>query len=436
MKEPHTFQLVVIVIFGVAALAGLLLFANFSGSAGTSTKAGNVLIWGTFPKEAVEAGIQELTASSEDYNDVTYEEKEESSWKNELANALASGIGPDIVIISQEELLAEQGKLVLIPFSTLPERTYVDAYVPLFDLFLTSEGTYGIPLVVDPLVLYYNRSILASSGVALAPRTWEAVAGLAPVISRRDDASAITRSFVPFGEYGNVHNARAILSLLLLQAGTSITEVSEKEVRSVLDKDSGTDSFGVTPAESAVNYFSQFGDPAKTVYSWNRSLPDSQQAFLGNDLALYPGFASELAFLSSANPNLDFDMTVVPQPATAVNRITYARGYALAITKASDNQVGALKTAFALAQTMPAQAIADSLSVAPALRDLLTSKDNDRYAAVYYPEALAAKGWLSPTPSEVDAIFSAMIGNISSGRLEVGEALHTAGKAIEAALRQ
>lgn len=436
MKEMHTFQLVIIVIFGVAALAGLLLFANFSGSAGTATKAGEVLIWGTFQNEAVEAGIQELTASSENYADVSYEEQEEFSWRNELANALASGTGPDLIILSQEELLSEQGKLMLIPFSTLPERTFVDSYVPLFDLFLAEEGMYGVPLVVDPLLLYYNRSILASSGVASAPRTWEAVAGLATVVSRTDDTGAVARSLVPFGEYANVNNARAILSLLLLQAGTPITAYTKGVVESVLVRNAENSPFGTTPAESAVSYFSQFGDPAKTLYSWNRARASSQQAFISNDLALYPGFASEFAFLSEANPNLNFDMTGMPQPGTATDRITYAKGYVLAVAKASDNQAGALQTAFALAQTMPSLAIAENLGVAPARRDLLSSKDNDRYAAVYYPEALAAKGWLSPSPSEVDAIFGAMIGNISSGRLEVAEALQTAGKAIDAALNR
>ena len=436
MKEQHPFQLIIMVVFAVAALAGLLLFANFSGSSGNSTKAGEVLIWGTFPKEAVEAGIQELTASSEDYGDVVYEEKEESSWKGELANALASGKGPDLIILSQEELLTDREKLMPIPFSTLPERTFVDSYVPIFDLFLGEEGTYGIPLVVDPLVLYYNRSILASAGAATTPRTWEAVSGLASVISQRDDGSAIVRSTIAFGEYGNVQNARAILSLLLLQAGTPITMSTKGVVESVLGRNAVDSPFGTTPAESAVGYFSQFGDPAKTVYSWNRALPNSRQAFLSSDVALYPGFASEFTFISEANPNLNVDMTMVPQPGTATDHITYAKAYVLAVTKASDNQTGALQTAFALSQTMPAKAIAESLSIAPALRVLLTSKPTDRYAAVYYPEALVAKGWLSPAPSEVDAIFGAMIGNISSGRSEVPAALQTASKAIDAAVNR
>jgi len=72
--------------------------------------------------------------------------------------------------------------------------------------------------------------------------------------------------------------------------------------------------------------------------------------------------------------------------------------------------------------------------MAPAARALLTPAADDRFQAIYYPDALVAKGWLSPLPTATDTIFTAMIGNISSGRTNVRDALEKANQALDASL--
>jgi hypothetical protein len=72
--------------------------------------------------------------------------------------------------------------------------------------------------------------------------------------------------------------------------------------------------------------------------------------------------------------------------------------------------------------------------MAPALRSLLSPPADDRFAAIYYPEALVARGWLSPSPSQTDGIFAGMISNISSGRSTVIDAIRAADDSLDAAL--
>ncbi len=434
MKELRPFQIILLAVFGIAALVGLYVFANFGGFSSTKAKVGNVVIWGTLPASAVEAGIGAVTSTQSQYAKVTYVEKNAYDFGSQLANALASGAGPDLVIITQEMLEDEKSKLAVIPYSSISQRTFKDSFLPLFDLYLAPEGTYGIPLAVDPLVLYYNRAILSSEGIASPPSTWEAVAGLAPSLTKKNDAGVISRSTVSMGEYSNVRNARAILSLLLLQAGTPITKSTEQGLRSTLG-DAAESVFGTTPAQSAVNFYAQFADPAKTLYSWNRSLPDSRSVFIAGDLAFYPGYASEQSFLSVANPNLDYDMAPIPAPGTVQTRMTYGLGFAFAIPKASANASGAYLAATALAEPGPAATIAHALGMAPARRASLSAPADDAYAPIYYTQALIAGGWLSPAPSVTDSIFSAMIGDITSGRRNLGQALNTASQAITAALQ-
>lgn len=427
------FQIIVTGIFAFLAVLGLVVFASFQGGNKGTQEIGTVVIWGTLPTEAVQSTLDELSSGHDEYADVAYVEQPAASFSKNLSDALASGSGPDLVILSQEQLQSEKPKLQSVPFSTFPQRQYLDAYLPLFELFLAGEGTYGIPFALDPLVLYYNRSTLASAEVSSAPTTWEAVAGLAPSVSARSGGT-ITRSLIALGEYANVHNARAVVSLLLLQAGTPITAGTATGARAVF-ADSAETSYGATPAQSAVSFYAQFADPAKTLYSWNRSLPDSRSMFVAGDLALYLGFASELPYLKEANPNLDFDMAPVPGPATGGSRATYGVGYAFAIPKVSANPSGAYAVALALAAPDTGPGLAARLSMAPALRATLAPRDDDRFTPVYYPQALVAKGWLSPAPGATDAAFSAMIGDITSGRKDLDEALVSAAQTITAALR-
>jgi len=374
-----------------------------------------------------------LRNGNQDYSGVSYVQKDESTFDADLAEALASGTGPDLILISQEEFRTEQNKLSVVPYSAISLHDYTQKYLPIEQLFLASDGTYGIPFAVDPLVMYYNNSLRTQAGIADPPKTWEGLLKDMPQLSRSMGGD-VTQSAVPFGAYENVENARAIVSLLLLQAGNPIVSVdSTGNLRAQLTSTDAANS-AITPAESAINFYTQFADPVKDVYTWNRSLPSARQSFLAGTLVFYPGFASELPSIATANPNLDFDMMPMPYPQTSSQQPTFGKAYAFAVPKASKNALGAEKTAFALAGPSLAQTVAHVLSMAPALVSALTPAANDRYAPVYYQQALVAKGWLSPSPAVTDGIFSTMMSNITSGRMTTGQALNTANQAINAAL--
>jgi multiple sugar transport system substrate-binding protein len=429
MNNPTKFFKVgILVLFGFFAIAGLVVFSTFRGFGGGGQQVGAVTIWGTLPADQMEAVLSDLRASDQAYGNVTYKQKNETTFDADLANALASGTGPDAIIISQEQLTTEQSKLTIIPFSTIPQRTYLDSYLPIDELFLASSGMYAIPFAVDPLVLYYNRSALVNAGISTPPTTWESMTDLAERLSV-SSAGTVAQSTIPFGVYDNVENARAIVSMLFLQAGNPITQVSSRGVGATL---SNTSDGTVSGAEAALNFYTQFADPVKAVYSWNRAFPSARQAFLAGKLAFYPGFASELPQLKAANPNLDFDMAPMPQPKSSNQRITYGKAYALAVPKASHNVYGAVSVALALSKASLAPRIAQTFSMAPPFRAALTPSTSDRYAPVFFPQALIARGWLSPSPARTDSIFSTMITSVTSGGSPAIQALGTANQALDA----
>lgn len=435
MADLKPFQVGVLIAFGVLAIIGLFFFANFKGFGPSAADIGSVTIWGTIPAKDMNEGLRLFKDAHKEYAKVTYVEKQAATFEADLASAIASGTGPDLILINQEHLEAEKSRVVIIPTETIPDRTFRDTYLPAFDIYKTGEGTYGVPLLIDPMVLYVSRTMLASAGIVSPPTTWEAVTGMIPRLTQTNDAQTIAKSGIALGTYGNIEHARSILSLLFLQSGSTITAQNNLGVRSTL-LSSGKGEFGMVGAESALNFYVEFANPLKSTYSWNRSFTSARKEFVEGDAALYLGYASEERGLRAANPNLDFDMAPVPQLGTASSRVVYGKTYAFAIPKASRNKEGGLATALALTKTDALPQLARATGMAPGVRAFLVPKKDDLYEAVFYPEALVTRGWLSPIPGATDAVFAAMIENVNSGRMGVKEALVAAEQALNAALAQ
>lgn len=431
------FQGILFGVFGLAALIGIFVFATHTGdNAGTSpTDIGTVVIWGTLPKTAMQNTLIAATQANPLLKDVSYIQKNASALPGELASAIATGDAPDLVLASQEELRPLAKLLAPVPLSTLPTATFNTTFIEEGSLFSAPAGAgyYGVPFLVDPLVLFSNRSILSSEGVAKPPATWEALTGLVPNVAILTPTKQITRGLIGLGTYDNVRNARAILSSLFLQIGVPMSSYVNSGLSANL---SGFSTGGVLPGRAVLNFYTQFADPSKVSYTWNASLPDTRQAFQNGELALYLGFASEARFFMAANPNLDFIVSPLPQPATATLKSAYGLIYAFMIPRSAANASGAYQAAALLTGSTVQSIAAGLLGIAPATLGPLATLPDDPVAAVAYAEALYAKGWFSPASADTDAVFSSMISGVISGRLTPDTALTTSENALTALLQK
>lgn len=432
MKDLSTFQIVLTAAFAVAAIAGVIVFATFRGGGGTG-EIGEVLIWGTLDGAIMESVLSELSVENEDFRAVSYVEKDARTFDDEFVNALAAGTGPDLTFIDQNDILTHRDKIKLIPFESYSERLFKDTFIEEGELYLTETGILGFPFIVDPLVMYWNRDIFATKGISAPPKYWDEFFTLAPKVTERDQSSNILQSLVALGEYRNILHAKDILSTLMMQAGNPIILVRENgELRAVLDEKLG---FSSLPAEAALRFYTEFSNPVKSVYSWNRALPNSRQSFLGGDLAVYFGFASELSLLLDSNPNLNFDVAPFPQSRDAERSVTFGRMQALAITRTSADPSSAFLVATTLTRSDILQKIADRTGLPPVHRDLLRTRPTDAENAIFYDAALIARAWLDPAPALTDGIFQRMIESTISGRARLREAIETADRELQNALR-
>lgn len=428
------FQSVLFAIFGIGALIGLFVFATYTGKGGSgSGTVGTVVVWGALPVADIQSMLAAVAQTNTSLQGVSYVQKDPASLGAELATAIATGNAPDLLLFSQEELHPLQKFITPIPFATLPASTFTQSFINEGNILLAPDGSgyYGVPFLVDPLVLFSNHDILAGSNVVKPPSTWESLVGLVPNLAVLTPSRQITRGLIGLGTYDNVRNARGILSTLFLQLGLPLSSYSNAGL--VADLGANSSASGGT---SVLGFYTQFADPAKVSYTWNSSLPDSMRMFYTGDLALYIGYVSEARYLRAANPNLDFAVSPIPQSAVAKTKSVYGLLYAFMMPRGAKNAQGAYQAATTLASSAE-QIAAQSTGMAPAVLSALAQvPPTDPIAAVSYAEALYSKGWLSPLSTATDQVFSGMIGSVISGRSDLGTALGSAERSLGALLQQ
>ena len=431
------FQTILLSVFGLGALIGLFVFATYTSNGGGDNTIGTVVIWGTLPSAGIQSVITVGAQTDASFKNVSYVQKDPGTLLSDIATAIATGAAPDLILASQEELHALTKFITPIPLSTLSTNTFVNTFIEEGSIFMVPDGTgyYGIPFLIDPLVLFSNRAILASSGIAKPPTTWEELIGLVSNVAILTPSRQITRGLIALGTYDNIHDARGILSALFLQQSIPMSSYS---ANGTLSADLGETSSGSASLGSAVlNFYTQFADPSKVSYTWNTSLPDSEQMFIAGDLALYLGYVSRARYLQEANPNLNFNVSPLPQSATVKNKSAYGLVYAFMIPRGAQNPSGAYQTAALFTNATEQSLAAGATGLAPAtLSQLATIPSSDPIAAVAYAEALYSKGWLSPLPADVNRIFSGMIGSVISGRSTVDTVLGSAARSLNPLLQQ
>lgn len=424
MQSPKLFQIILISVFVVLIVIGMLAFSGKlpTPKSEKDINYGEVVLWGTIPTNAIlplisPAGI----IGSDPKVSLKYVEKNKNTIDQEFVEALAAGNGPDLIMLPQDGIAKNLNKITIIPYQSVSENFFKNTFLEEGELFLRPEGSVALPFVLDPIVMYWNRDIFTNASIVTPPTKWKELYTLAPTVTALDTGRNIKRSLVAFGEYGNITNAKDILSLLILQSGSKIVETQGNFSYATLAKSISIST--PSPAVGAVRFFMEFSKPDKDSYSWNRSLPSSRTMFEGGNLALYFGYASEYVPIVERNPHLNFGVAVVPQADQTTVKTTFGKMHGLALVKAGKNQAGAMYAILLLTRADVQQALAQNLKLPPVRRDLVANRPGDAVSAVFYSSAIIARGWADPSPKDTDQLFRTMIENISAGRSQISEAL-------------
>lgn len=416
------FKLFISIVFGFFILAGVL-FLVVTPQNTTSVK-GDVEIWGTVKSEYMRSLIDIIKTNN---INISYEEKEESTYVGELIEAFAGGKGPDVFLLPHELIVRFSDKVYPLSKELISERDFNDTFVEEGRLFQYGDNTLGLPLYIDPLVMYWNRDIFTSANIASPPQYWTSLVDDVKNLVSYTDAGEIISPAVGLGEFVNINHAKDILSLLFLQTGSDIIEVGEEGLEmSFID---GAD-------ESVLRFYTEFARPGKDTYTWNRSLDEARDMFVAGDVPIYFGYASELPGMIAQNPHLNIDMATVPQLQSASFKTTYGSLTGVVVARYTDNLPGAQYVQFSLVGEEAVASIAQNLNVAPARTSLLGGVQEDAFKDVYYQSALFSRGWLDPQPETSYTILKDVVESITSGRARVSEAVSTLNRDLQALIKE
>ncbi len=420
------FQIILIILFIIAALFGILVFSGVIPLGGDNGEQGQgtVVVWGTLRSADVLPLVEVINAQNPSFI-VKYEEKNPNTFDQTMLEALASGTGPDMFFLSDELAFKYKNKVTIIPPGSYPVSAFQSNFVGAGEVFLTSSGVLAFPVLVDPLVMYYDRSTLDSNGIIYPPKTWTEFAQMVPTLTKKDEAGKILKSAVALGHFSNVTNAKGIISMLFMQGGNPI--VTEQNGTFLSTLGNYNDAYNLP---SILEFYTDFADPLSPAYSWNKSLSASRDAFSAGNTAFYFGYASELAGIAARNPNQDFLAVAVPQIEGAPNKQTSAKVTGIAISNATKNLNTSLIVSTIMSSGDFPKNLAMKLNVAPARRDLIQTPPNDSFSPVFYSSALFAKAWMDPAPSETSNAFEAMIEGVLSNRRSLGEAINEVGSKL------
>lgn len=415
------FQMIMLIVFVVGAVVGILVFSGLIPLGQPKNVAvGSVVLWGTIPRSLLADSLDKFSAENQTFT-LKYVEKNPASFDKELLEALAKGEGPDMFILPDNLIFHYKDKILTIPYVSYPVATFRNDFAGIGEMYLNSKGVLALPLAIDPMIMYYNRSMFDANSITNPPATWSDVQTLAPILTKKDPAGKILKSGIGLGQFSNIDNAKDIISTMFMQAGSPIVTLKDDIASVDLNSNSTSIDLG-----SILSFYTSFADPLNPMYSWNKSLPKSQDNFGTDNLGIYFGYASELSTLTTKNPNLNFYIAPMPQIKNSNFALTFGHSYAIAISSATKNPTTAYTATGLLASGEFAQKFSNALLIAPARRSWLAVKPTDAYFPIVYNSALYARSWLDPSPLDTNGIFQRMVENVLSNNMSATDAVSDA----------
>lgn len=420
-------QIFIIAIGVIAVIVILIIF----GGKGARPQPAHLEIWGVFDEPSI---FQELIADYQKKNKhitIEYKKKSFDDYENELIDAFASDRGPDIWMIQNTWLAKHKDKIKEMPPELLSFATFRENFVDVVEKDLTEEEKiYGLPLYVDTLALFYNKDLLNSAGISSPPETWEELVDDLDELVTRNQFGEIERAGAALGTAENINRSTDILALLMLQNGTKM--VSEDKKSANFNQSILLEGGAYYPGEDALRFYTDFANPSKRTYTWNRQMPYSIDAFVEGKVAMMFNYSHHIATIKERAPYLNFDVAPMPQIEGREFDINYANYWAFTVSKKSQPNVinEAWKFIIYLTQKENANKYLEKAKKPTARRDLVEWQKDDLELGVFAKQSLTAQSWYQVRPSAIETILANAIKDVILGSATIKKAIQTAADQI------
>ncbi len=266
---------------------------------------------------------------------ITYVKSDPSQYLDRLQARIQNGNGPDIFTYHNTWLPMLSGDLSPLPSSVITPDVFKQAYYPVMQQDLTQNGAlYGIPMEADTLALFVNSALFQAAGVQV-PNNWDQFVKAAKQLTVKTPDGKIKTAGAALGTYSNVTHAPDIISLLFLQQGVQMNNLTASAQNE----------------SDALQFYTSFALGQNNV--WDGTLDNSQLAFSKGNLAMYFGFSWDVFAIQKLNPNLNFK--IYPVPNLYGKKTTVASYWVEGVSAKSPHQKEAMEFMQYLAQKSTAQ---------------------------------------------------------------------------------
>ncbi len=423
-------QTKLLIIGGVAGLAivALMLYLVLSNIGVGQQQTATLQFWGTFDDaKSYDSAISAFEQQNPGIH-IVYRQFNFEDYEKQLIDSFAAGAGPDIWLMHNTWLPKHGDKIQPLLQTMQGQKTqpltfkdFQDQFVDVAvgDLALGGE-IYALPVYVDTLALYYNKDIFNTLGITTPPSTWDEFNDDVEKITAIDDKGNITRSAAAIGTARNINRSTDILSLLMLQSGVKMTDAEHTSATFSRAVE------GVSVGETSVQYYADFANPSKKVYTWNDQQHYSIDAFAEGNAAMMFNYSHQIPVLRSKSPRLNFAAAPMPQISGASSAVNFANYWAPTVSKQSKNPVAAWKFLVYLSSNPGASFYLNSTGRPAARRDLIELQKTDPDLGTFAAQSLTARSWYQVDNSAIETIFADMIDEVNYGRASIRDALQSA----------
>lgn len=306
---------------GALVLIAIIIFliARFLAG-GKSASEADLTYWGLWESHEVMQPLIDEYQKDHPKVKITYELQTPIEYRERLQAAIERGEGPDIFRFHSTWVPMLKDELAAVPQDVISSKELTETYPTVITRDLVSNDKfYGIPLMMDGLMLFYNKDLLSEVGEN-PPATWEDFERIAKSIKQYDGFGVITRGGAALGTAENIEHFSDILGLLLYQNGVDFNNLASPQ------------------AEEALTFYTSFAQPSENV--WDANQDNSIVAFAGGKVGMIFAPSWEVFTIQAMNPNLNFATAPVPQIKDG-DPVGWASYWAEGVSAKSPNQKSA-----------------------------------------------------------------------------------------------
>jgi ABC-type glycerol-3-phosphate transport system substrate-binding protein len=334
-------------------LLGLILALRGRGDGGGgTTEPATLTVWRLFDKEEVFEDMFADFISDHPNVTIVYERKNPADYEAVFTNAIAGDRGPDILSLPNDWMVKHKDKLVPAPDNVITASEVKDLYVNVVSQdAVFDDQVFGLPLYVDSLALYYNLELFTQALTRVReanpnadittelnlltrpPTTWDDLAAVVRLVTQRNGA-AVTTTGLAMGTADTTQASAAILQALMLQNGAAMANADRSAASFHLPSQSQTGS-PFYPGTEALDFYTAFAKPDRTVYNWNNQLGSSLEVFMNRKAAMMINFQFVQQDLAQRSPTLQYGVAPLPQIKGATEPVNVASYLLETVTKNS-----------------------------------------------------------------------------------------------------